>query len=75
VCRLNEAAVSSRLWLPACRALAPPLPAAGPATFGSLEQYARTFQPLLFEEACEGVRAAYEEAERGKRGASVLLAS
>lgn len=69
--RLEQQVVSSRLWEPACQALQPPLPAAVPATFGSLQQYVAAFEPLMLEEAAEGIKAAFEESERAGRGADV----
>lgn len=69
--RLEQAVVSSRLWLEPCQALQPPLPDAVPLSFSSLQHYVDVFEPLLAEEAAESIRSGFEEAERGGRNVSV----
>jgi hypothetical protein len=73
LCRLEQQVVSSRLWEPACQALQPPLPAAVPATFESLQEYTQAFGPLMLEEAAESTKASFEESERAGRGAAVTV--
>jgi hypothetical protein len=38
-----------------------------------LQEYLSVFSPLLLEEAVEGVRSSFEEAERKGKGAAVTL--
>lgn len=38
-----------------------------------LQEYLSVFTPLLLEEAVEGVRSCFEEAERKGKGAAVRL--
>lgn len=61
------------MWCQECAALAPPLPDHIPETFIDLQQYVSTFEPLLHEEAREGVRAAFWESRNGGKGRGVLI--
>jgi hypothetical protein len=70
---LEQQVVSSSMWEPACQALQAPLPAAVPATFDSLQEYAQAFEPLMLEEAAESIKASFEESERAGRGAAVQV--
>eukprot|EP00879_Flechtneria_rotunda_P011055 GHRR01011551.1.p1 GENE.GHRR01011551.1~~GHRR01011551.1.p1 ORF type:complete len:847 (+),score=311.53 GHRR01011551.1:365-2905(+) len=71
--RLEQEVASSRVWLQECQALQPPLPEAVPSTFRDLQQYINTFEPLLHEEAAESIRSGFEEADRARRGVSVVV--
>jgi hypothetical protein len=66
--RLEAEVLSGRMWSPSCAQLAPPLPDHIPEVFADLQHYASTFEPLLHEEAREGVRSSYQEARNARRG-------
>ena len=59
------------MWCAACAAAAPPLPDCIPDVFRDLAHYVGTFEPLLFEEAREGVRKEWQEARNAGKGCCV----
>lgn len=61
------------MWCPACAAAAPPLPGHIPDVFRDLQHYVGTFEPLLFEEAREGVRKEWQEARNAGKGCAVAI--
>ena len=67
--------LGGRLWHAACQELNTDLPASVPLSFPDAAAYVATFEPLLFEEAREGVRADWAEAAEGGGKARVWPAS
>ena len=66
--RLEREVLGARLWHGCCQELNGDLPASVPLSFPDAAAYVATFEPLLFEEAREGVRSAWAEAAEGARG-------
>ena len=60
--RLEREVLGGRLWHAACQDLNTDLPALLPLSFSTAAEYVATFEPLLFEEARESVRADWAEA-------------
>ena len=65
--RLEREVLGGRLWHAACQGLNGDLPASLPLAFGGAAEYVGTFEPLLFEEAREAVRADWAEAAEAAR--------
>lgn len=60
--RLERDVLGGRLWHSACQELNSDLPPSVPLSFPDVASYVGTFEPLLFEEARENVRATWAEA-------------
>jgi hypothetical protein len=65
--RLEREVLGGRLWHSCCQGLNADLPASVPLSFPEAAAYVATFEPLLFEEAREGVRSDWAEAAEGAR--------
>ncbi|KAK9867986.1 hypothetical protein WJX84_009523 [Apatococcus fuscideae] len=68
--RLEKDIVSGRTWHGECQALNYDLPDTIPETFANLEEYIRTFEPPLFEEAREQIRSPWADAAESMLGFS-----
>ena len=60
--------LGGRLWHAACQELNTDLPSSVPLSFPDAAAYVATFEPLLFEEAREGVRSDWAEAAEAAAG-------